>query len=59
VATEKNPVEILNRRNAGVEKIRGFADLAEVAKDRRIAEVNEQPPEAQGAPLCSPPGIAG
>ncbi len=42
MATEKNPVEILNRRNAEVEKIRGFADLTEEAKNRRIAGVNER-----------------
>ncbi len=37
-----DPVEILNRRNAEVAKIRGFADLTEEAKARRIAEVNER-----------------
>jgi hypothetical protein len=37
-----DPVEILNARNAEVEKIRGFADLTEEAKQRRIAEVNER-----------------
>ena len=42
MATEKNPVEILNRRNAEVEKIRSYADLTEEAKDRRIAEVTER-----------------
>ncbi len=35
-----DPVEILNRRNAEVAKIRGFVDLTEEAKQRRIAEVN-------------------
>ena len=37
-----DPVEILNRRNAEVAQIRGFVDLTEEAKDRRIAEVNER-----------------
>jgi hypothetical protein len=37
-----DPVEILNRRNAEVAKIRGFADLTEEAKERRIAEVSER-----------------
>jgi len=37
-----DPVEILNQRNAEVEKIRGYADLTEEAKNRRIAEVSEQ-----------------
>jgi hypothetical protein len=37
-----DPVEILNRRNAEVAKIRGYADLTEEAKERRIAEVNER-----------------
>ena len=37
-----DPVEILNRRNAEVAKIRGYADLTEEAKQRRIAEVNER-----------------
>jgi hypothetical protein len=37
-----DPVEILNQRNAEVAKIRGFADLTEEAKERRIAEVNER-----------------
>ncbi len=37
-----DPVEILNERNAEVAKIRGYADLTEEAKQRRIAEVNEQ-----------------
>jgi hypothetical protein len=35
-------VEILNRRNAEVAQIRGYADLTEEAKERRIAEVNER-----------------
>src|SRR5215213_7166240 len=38
---ETDPVEILNRRNAEVAQIRGFADLTEEAKERRIAEVSE------------------
>ena len=37
-----DPTEILNRRNAEVAKIRGYADLTEEAKERRIAEVNER-----------------
>src|SRR5829696_8412979 len=37
-----DPVEILNRRNAEVEKVRGYADLTEEAKERRIAEVSEK-----------------
>ncbi len=37
-----DPTEILNRRNAEVAKIRGFADLTEEAKARRIAEVSER-----------------
>jgi len=36
-----DPVEILNRRNSEVAKIRGYADLTEEAKERRIAEVSE------------------
>jgi actin-related protein len=40
VATD--PAEILNRRNAEVAQIRGYADLTEEAKQRRIAEVNER-----------------
>ena len=35
-------VEILNQRNAEVAQIRGFVDLTEEAKQRRIAEVNER-----------------
>ena len=38
----KDPVEILNRRNAEVAQIRGYADLTEEAKERRIAEVIER-----------------
>jgi len=38
----KDPVEILNRRNAEVQQIRGYVDLTEEAKQRRIAEVNER-----------------
>jgi hypothetical protein len=37
-----DPVEILNRRNAEVAKIRNFADLTEEAKERRIAEVSDR-----------------
>ncbi|CAA9401388.1 MAG: hypothetical protein AVDCRST_MAG22-1113 [uncultured Rubrobacteraceae bacterium] len=37
-----DPTEILNRRNAEVAKIRGFADLTEEAKERRIAAVTER-----------------
>ncbi len=37
-----DPVEILNRRNAEVAQIRGYADLTEEAKNRRIAEVSER-----------------
>jgi hypothetical protein len=37
-----DPVEILNRRNAEVAQIRGYADLTEEAKERRIAEVSER-----------------
>lgn len=36
------PTEILRQRDAEVAKIRGFADLTEEAKSRRIAEVNER-----------------
>jgi hypothetical protein len=35
-----DPTEILNARNQEVAKIRGFADLTEEAKQRRIDEVN-------------------
>ena len=38
----RDPIEILNRRNAEVAQIRGFVDLTEEAKNRRIAEVNER-----------------
>jgi hypothetical protein len=37
-----DPTEILNRRNAEVEKVRGYADLTDEAKERRIAEVSER-----------------
>jgi DNA-nicking Smr family endonuclease len=37
-----DPVEIINRRNAEVEKIRAYPDLTEEAKERRIAEVGER-----------------
>ena len=40
MATE--PLEILNQRKAEVAKIRGFVDLTEEAKAKRIAEVNER-----------------
>ena len=36
----KDPVEILNQRNAEIAKIRGYADLTEEATQRRIDEVN-------------------
>ncbi len=35
-----DPTEILNRRNAEIAQIRGYADLTEEAKNKRIAEVN-------------------
>ena len=38
----RDPVEILNRRNAEVAQIRGYVDLTEEAKNRRIAEVQER-----------------
>jgi hypothetical protein len=38
----RDPVEILNQRNAEVAQIRGFVDLTEEAKSRRIAEVSER-----------------
>ena len=37
----KGPTEILRRRNSEVARIRGFVDLTEGAKARRIAAVNE------------------
>jgi hypothetical protein len=37
-----DPVEILHRRNAEVAQIRGYVDLTEEAKNKRIAEVNER-----------------
>jgi hypothetical protein len=37
-----DPAQILSARNAEVEQIRGYADLTEEAKQRRIAEVNER-----------------
>ena len=37
-----DPVAILNRRNAEVAQIRGYVDLTEEAKNKRIAEVNEK-----------------
>jgi len=38
----RDPAAILNWRNAEVAKIRGFVDLTEEAKERRIAEVEER-----------------
>ena len=38
----KDPTEILQQRNAEVAKIRGFVDLTEEAKQRRIEEVSEK-----------------
>jgi len=38
----RDPVEILNQRNAEVAQIRGYADLTQEAKERRIAEVRER-----------------
>ena len=38
----RDPAEILNERNAEVARIRGYRDLTEEAKERRIAEVNER-----------------
>ena len=37
-----DPLAIINQRNAEVAKIRGFADLTEEAKQRRITEVSER-----------------
>lgn len=37
-----DPAEILNRRNAEVAKIRGYADLTEEAKRRMMAEAYEE-----------------
>lgn len=37
-----DPTEILNRRNAEVAQIRGYVDLTEEAKNKRIAEVSER-----------------
>jgi hypothetical protein len=42
-----DPVEILRQRNAEVDQIRGFVDLTEEAKQRRIAEVNERAHQAE------------
>jgi hypothetical protein len=42
-----DPVEIIQQRNAEVERIRGYADLTPEAQERRIAEVNER---ARAAP---------
>ena len=36
----RDPVEILRWQNAEIQKIRGFVDLTEEAKQRRIDEVN-------------------
>jgi hypothetical protein len=38
----RDPGEIIRQRDAEVAKIRGFADLTEEAKERRIAEVKER-----------------
>jgi len=38
----QDPMEIINQRNAEVERIRGYGDLTQEAKDRRITEVNER-----------------
>ena len=38
----KDPTEIIRQRDAEVAKIRGYADLTEEAKNRRIAEVRER-----------------
>jgi hypothetical protein len=38
----KDPMDIPNQRNAEVAKIRGYVDLTEEAKNRKIAEVNER-----------------
>jgi len=37
-----DPTEILNRQNAEIAEIRGYADLSQEAKDRRIAEASER-----------------
>jgi hypothetical protein len=37
----KDPMDILNQRDAEVTKIRGYVDLTEEAKNKRIAEVME------------------
>jgi hypothetical protein len=37
-----DPVEILNRRNAEVAQVRGFADLTDEAKSRKIEEVTQK-----------------
>ncbi len=37
-----DPTEILTRRNAEVAEIRGYVDLTEEAKNKRIAEVSER-----------------
>ncbi len=37
-----DPIEILRQRDAEVAQIRGFVDLTEEAKSRRIADVNER-----------------
>jgi|SRR5215210_2720789 len=46
-----DPIEILNRRNAEVEKIRNYADLTPEARQRRIDEVSERAREAYEAAL--------
>jgi hypothetical protein len=37
-----DPMDILNRRNAEVAKIRGYADLTDEAKNRKIEEVTQK-----------------
>jgi hypothetical protein len=37
-----DPTQILRQRNAEVAQIRGFVDLTEEAKERRIDEVSER-----------------
>jgi len=42
MASEADPTQILNQRNAEVAQIRQYADLTQEAKERRIAEVTER-----------------
>jgi hypothetical protein len=42
MTTAKDPIDILNRRNAEVAKIRGYVDLTEEAKNRKIEEVTQR-----------------